>query len=148
MVAKVLSKWFLLRDNRYATMSVCLLIFQGTALALTLRLSRINRATPYLSSVAVVITEFSKLLICFVAWTFTRHGVGKAESSKFRNDLVDLLRNSSPLIIPAGLFVFQQVLVIVAASNLDAVTFEIFGQSFMFVPCMQKCKCPRISSIA
>ena len=36
--------------------------------------------------------------------------------------------------VPAALFVAQQLLVIVAASHLDAVTFQICSQSFKIVP--------------
>lgn len=36
--------------------------------------------------------------------------------------------------VPAALFVMQQVLVIVAASHLDAVTFQICSQSFKIMP--------------
>lgn len=46
----------------------------------------------------------------------------------------EITTDSLPLFVPAALFVFQQVLVIVAASYLNAVTFEIFGQSFKIVP--------------
>ncbi|KAL3144855.1 hypothetical protein ABBQ38_001958 [Trebouxia sp. C0009 RCD-2024] len=38
------------------------------------------------------------------------------------------------MVVPAGLFVMQQVLVIVAASHLDAVTFQICSQSFKIMP--------------
>ena len=38
------------------------------------------------------------------------------------------------MLVPAALFVMQQVLVIVAASHLDAVTFQICSQSFKIMP--------------
>jgi hypothetical protein len=46
----------------------------------------------------------------------------------------EILGRSPPMLVPAGLFVMQQVLVIVAASYLDAVTFQICSQSFKIMP--------------
>mmetsp|Transcript_15395 Transcript_15395/g.26938 ORF Transcript_15395/g.26938 Transcript_15395/m.26938 type:complete len:355 (+) Transcript_15395:35-1099(+) len=136
MIPKWLWGWLLVRDNQYAAMSVMVLTFQGTALAVTLRFSRMTSTMPYLSSVVVIFTELSKLLICIAVWTVTRQGDVKSSSSLLRilREFADILKSSLPLAIPACLFVFQQVLVILAASNLDAVTFEIFGQSFKIVP--------------
>ena len=46
----------------------------------------------------------------------------------------EVLATSRPMAVPAALFVAQQILVIVAASHLDAVTFQICAQSFKIVP--------------
>ena len=46
----------------------------------------------------------------------------------------EVLATSRPMAVPAALFVAQQLLVIVAASHLDAVTFQICSQSFKIVP--------------
>lgn len=51
-----------------------------------------------------------------------------------RADFISIARRSWPMALPAGLFVFQQLLVIVAATNLDVVAFQIFNQSFKLVP--------------
>lgn len=44
------------------------------------------------------------------------------------------MARAAPMAVPAGCFVFQQVLLVIAASNLDAVAFQIFSQSFKLVP--------------
>ena len=46
----------------------------------------------------------------------------------------EIMAKSTPMAVPAALFVMQQVLVIVAASHLDAVTFQICSQSFKIMP--------------
>ncbi len=46
----------------------------------------------------------------------------------------EIMQKSTPMAVPAALFVMQQVLVIVAASHLDAVTFQICSQSFKIMP--------------
>ena len=50
------------------------------------------------------------------------------------NRMREVLATSRPMAVPAALFVAQQLLVIVAASHLDAVTFQICSQSFKIVP--------------
>ena len=50
------------------------------------------------------------------------------------NRMREVLATSRPMAVPAALFVAQQILVIVAASHLDAVTFQICAQSFKIVP--------------
>ena len=94
--------------------------------------------TPYLASVAVVLTETIKLAMCAVAHTIAAaraapsHGRSAAAEARFQAR--EVLGKSPPMLVPASLFVAQQVLVIVAASHLDAVTFQICSQSFKIVP--------------
>lgn len=55
-------------------------------------------------------------------------------ADEVRHQFVEILGKSFPMFVPAALFVMQQVLVIVAASHLDAVTFQICSQSFKILP--------------
>lgn len=126
------------RDTQLGILSMFLLVFQGTALALTLRYSRAKAETPYLPSVAVIWTEALKLIICIaaqVAACATEAGSkGESLQNEMRRQYRDILHKSTPLLVPAALFVLQQVLVIVAASHLDAIMFQIFSQSFKIIP--------------
>ena len=132
------SALLLSRDMQLGILSMFLLVFQGTALALTLRYSRAKAETPYLPSVAVIWTEALKLIICIAAQlaTCTTEASSKGEpiQNEMRRQYRDILHKSTPLLVPAALFVLQQVLVIVAASHLDAIMFQIFSQSFKIIP--------------
>ncbi|KAK9916031.1 hypothetical protein WJX75_007578 [Coccomyxa subellipsoidea] len=126
------------REGALGLLSMALLIFQGTALSLTLRFSRTREGTQYLASVAVVWTELIKLLVCMVAQMVECGRTAGQRGLAFRGEMVhqaeEILGRSWPMLVPAALFVMQQVLVIVAASHLDAVTFQICSQSFKIMP--------------
>ncbi|BDA44176.1 UDP-N-acetylglucosamine transporter [Coccomyxa sp. Obi] len=126
------------KEGALGLLSMALLIFQGTALSLTLRFSRTREGTQYLASVAVVWTELIKLLVCMVAQMVECARSAGQRGLPFRDEMVhqaeEILGRSWPMLVPAALFVMQQVLVIVAASHLDAVTFQICSQSFKIMP--------------
>ncbi|KAL0037192.1 hypothetical protein WJX79_005016 [Trebouxia sp. C0005] len=126
------------KDAQLGILSMVLLIFQGTALSLILRYSRTGIGPPYLASVAVIWTEFIKLVICIAAQCLvckkTAREKGITYLREIQHDLRDIISTSFPMVVPAALFVMQQVLVIVAASHLDAVTFQICSQSFKIMP--------------
>ena len=88
-------------------------IFQGTALSLILRFSRTTAEVPYLASVAVIWTELIKLVICIVAECLvcrrTAREKGVTYLREVQNDLQDIIATSVPMVVPAALFVMQQV---------------------------------------
>jgi UDP-sugar transporter A1/2/3 len=66
-------------------------------------------------------------------------GAGQAGSQgalarEVRRQARDIATKSLPMLLPAGMFVMQQVLLVIAATHLDAVAFQIFSQSFKLVP--------------
>lgn len=89
-------------------------IFQGTALSLILRYSRTGIGPPYLASVAVIWTEFIKLVICIAAQCLvckrTAREKGITYLREVQHDLRDIISTSFPMIVPAALFVMQQVM--------------------------------------
>ncbi|GAB4823747.1 hypothetical protein N2152v2_010793 [Parachlorella kessleri] len=115
-----------------------LLVLQGTSLSLALRYSRVKPGTPYLGSVSVLLTELLKLAICLaVQLRSCRAGAvedGVSVVKACRKQLQTILAQSLPMLLPAAMFVMQQVLLIIAATHLDAVAFQIFSQSFKLVP--------------
>ena len=88
-------------------------IFQGTALSLILRYSRTGIGPPYLASVAVIWTEFIKLVICIAAQCLvckrTAREKGITYLREVQHDLREIISTSFPMIVPAALFVMQQV---------------------------------------
>jgi UDP-sugar transporter A1/2/3 len=103
--------------------------------SLVLRFSRTVPGPRYLASAAVIFTEAAKILVCMGVMLSTC--VSKAKNNKELAHSVcskgkDLLCNSLPMAVPAGLYVMQQTLVIVAATHLDVVTFQICSQMKVF----------------
>jgi solute carrier family 35 (UDP-sugar transporter), member A1/2/3 len=116
----------------------------------------------YLASVSVCMAETIKLVICAsVQATKTYLASRRAAASKlpistppdglatrgstatargadtgiaWRAWVSKSVKDASPMALPAGMFTFQQVLLIVAATYLDAVTYQIFNQAFKLVP--------------
>lgn len=80
---------------------------------------------------AVLLTETCKLLIC-VAASLAR-SAREAEPRPLRA-LGGKVRASRPMLVPAACFVLQQLLLVLAATALDAVSFQVFQQSFKLVP--------------
>ncbi|PSC68753.1 UDP-N-acetylglucosamine transporter-like [Micractinium conductrix] len=58
----------------------------------------------------------------------------EALARELRRQARDIVSKAWPMLLPAGMFVMQQVLLIIAATHLDAVAFQIFSQSFKLVP--------------
>lgn len=126
------------RSLRLALLSMLLLIIQGTTLSIALRFSRVKAGTPYLASVSVLITEVSKLVICLAVQLWNCRSAAADDhisvTKELKKQLQSIVKQSAPMGLPAAMFVMQQVLLIVAASHLDAVAFQIFSQSFKLVP--------------
>ena len=94
-----------------------LLVFQGTALAVALRLSRTrdphSTSKPYLASVSVAVTELIKLIMCCAVELRHCHlaaaEIGEPLSKAAGRRAKELARSSLPMLLPAGMFVMQQV---------------------------------------
>lgn len=121
--------------GKYGWLSLVTLVVQGCMHSLVLRFSRTVPGPRYLASAAVIFTEAAKILVCMGVMLSTC--VSKAKNNKELAHSVcskgkDLLCNSLPMAVPAGLYVMQQTLVIVAATHLDVVTFQICSQMKVF----------------
>jgi len=110
-------------------MSLAVLTAQNSALTLTMRSSRTRRATNYLASEAVVMSEMVKLLLSLVF---------AAAAQTSRGSFLDRLataareayaeRGSYVLVVPAALYAVQNNLQYVAASNLEPAAFQLLYQ--------------------
>ncbi|KAL4519272.1 hypothetical protein Ndes2526A_g00366 [Nannochloris sp. 'desiccata'] len=142
------------RHASYALLSMLLLILQGTVLSIVLRYSRIKAGRRYLPSVAVFISESIKLAICLAVQLIAQPqnappspsfasltAANGRHPAQQQPQIVTLsrrvgtaFRQALPMALPAVMFAFQQVLLIAAATYLDAVTYQIFNQAFKLIP--------------
>lgn len=126
--------------------SLCTLVVQNSSLVLIMRYSRILPGPRYLSSTAVVLSELLKCVICLIVHVRVQRAQSRntqlptladdaASSGPQRYSLrqlwTDLFGAKSgffKLLIPAVLYTLQNNLQFVAASNLDAATFQVTYQ--------------------
>lgn len=131
---------------KYVTLVI--LVVQNSAFVLTMRYSRIRPGTPYLTSTAVVVSELLKLTISTAI--HLRHEYQRpAEStpslpllsdsvqdrpstgygiSRFMKEVFSTHSGFLKICAPAVLYTLQNNLQFVAASNLDAATFQVTYQ--------------------
>ena len=99
-----------------------LLVLQNSSVILTTRYSRVVSGDLYFTATAVFLTEMLKLLICTSVMFYQTGSVAGVEIIEiFTVNYMDTLKMS----VPAILYVFQNNLLYVAASNLDAAAFQV-----------------------
>ena len=126
--------------------SLVVLVVQNSALVLTMRYSRIQPGPQYLSSTAVVMSEIIKCTICIAVRLYEQYTKPREPSlgflssenttpssnsysfSQFFSDIFSLKSGFFKLLIPAVLYTLQNNLQFVAATNLDAATFQVTYQ--------------------
>ena len=123
--------------------SLLVLVIQNSALVLTMRYSRIQPGERYLSSTAVVCSEVLKCTICFAVHFYEQYnkppssdlGTLSGEESyssygirQLGTDVFSAKSGFLKLLVPAVLYTLQNNLQFVAASNLDAATFQVTYQ--------------------
>ncbi|GAA5809428.1 hypothetical protein MFLAVUS_002836 [Mucor flavus] len=115
-----------------ATYPSCL-IFQNSALILVMRYTRadVPQDQLYLASTAVVMSEVIKSIACLALLYYSpepRRRSVKRLGTLLNRELVLNWRESVKLAFPAALYLIQNNLQYVAASNLDAATFQVTYQ--------------------
>lgn len=129
-------------------LSLLTLVVQNSSYVLLLRYSRIRPGTKYLTSTAVVTSELTKLIICTTIHLYQRRQEfsetssslpltsdnAKVESgvvhgtSRFFKEVFSINSGFFGICIPAFLYTLQNNLQIIAASHLDAATFQVSYQ--------------------
>lgn len=125
--------------------SLVVLVVQNSALVLTMRYSRILPGPQYLSSTAVVISEILKCSICLMVHLREQYTKPRDLSlplratdnlvptprysfSQLMSDIFSVKSGFPKLLVPAVLYTLQNNLQFVAATNLDAATFQVTYQ--------------------
>lgn len=112
---------------KYVALFLCVL--QTTTLVLLMRSSRTQRgAAMYLSSTAVVLAEFGKVITCVAILTVQHGGDFAAVRALLYSELVTKSGETLKLAVPAALYTLQNNLLFVALSNLDAAVYQVTYQ--------------------
>ncbi|KAI8646602.1 UDP-galactose transporter [Parasitella parasitica] len=114
-------------------LSLIILVVQNSALILVMRYTRANVEEDklYLASTAVVMSEVIKSIVCLIVLYLapdSRKRSLKRLTSLLNRELILNWRETTKLAFPAGLYLIQNNLQYVAASNLDAATFQVTYQ--------------------
>ena len=111
-------------DDRKKKIAVAfILTLQVTAMVLTLRYSKTT--TTYLSSTAVVLAEFLKIVIC-VCVLAAKHGTGVF--AHINEEIIQKPRDMVLIAVPALLYLVQNNLLFFAMDNLDAAVYQVTYQ--------------------
>ncbi len=105
--------------------SLVVLVFQNTALVLTMRYSRTIDGTKYLASTAVVLSELLKLTTSALMELQLHNGDVQATLGVFRKEILENLEELVKISVPSVLYTIQNNLLYVALSHLDAATFQV-----------------------
>ncbi|XP_051041568.1 UDP-N-acetylglucosamine transporter isoform X1 [Phodopus roborovskii] len=111
-------------------LSLGILVFQTTSLVLTMRYSRTlkEEGPRYLSSTAVVVAEFLKIMACiFLVYKDSKCSV-RTLNRVLHDEILNKPMETLKLAIPSGIYTLQNNLLYVALSNLDAATYQVTYQ--------------------
>lgn len=109
---------------------LAIIVVQTTTMVLVLRYSRTQTvAGPrYLSSTAVVASEFFKILVCASVLLWENDGNPIKLATLLYNEVWCKPRETFKMMVPAGLYTLQNNLLFLALSLLDAATYQVTYQ--------------------
>ncbi|CAF0814120.1 unnamed protein product [Adineta ricciae] len=116
------------KQNNLKWMSLIALILQTTGIVLLLRYSRTRKGERYISSTAIVASEFIKGLICVVLVWFENDCSFPRLFRKLNEEIYGKPSETFKLAIPSGLYAIQNNLLFVALSYLNAATYQVTYQ--------------------
>eukprot|EP01060_Flectonema_neradi_P040417 TRINITY_DN919_c6_g1_i2.p1 TRINITY_DN919_c6_g1~~TRINITY_DN919_c6_g1_i2.p1 ORF type:complete len:370 (+),score=49.42 TRINITY_DN919_c6_g1_i2:94-1203(+) len=121
---------FLGREWNAGYLSLLILVIQNATLVLMTRWSRAQHEGPmYKASTIVIMAEILKFVISTILM-YKEHSESGSGQVAFRDKFYHVIfcLETVKLCIPAALFTFQNYLIFVSLSNLDAMTFQILSQ--------------------
>ncbi|CAF1476913.1 unnamed protein product [Adineta steineri] len=116
------------QQNNLKWISLISLIFQTTGIVLFLRYSRTKIDVPYVSSTAIVASEFIKGLICIVLVWIENDCSFSRLIRKLTDEIYNKPTETVKLAIPSGLYAIQNNLLFIALSYLNAATYQVTYQ--------------------
>ncbi|KAJ2452570.1 UDP-galactose transporter Gms1 [Coemansia sp. RSA 2336] len=108
-------------------LSLAVLTLQNSLLVLIMRYSRVVSSLQFYASTAVLMSELTKLTVCFIL--SAKLSIAEHQRLSIRLIFNDILGGDSwKLLIPAGLYTIQNNLQYTAVTLLDAATFQVTYQ--------------------
>ncbi|CAG9563640.1 unnamed protein product [Danaus chrysippus] len=107
--------------------SLAILTIQNAALGLSMRYARTRDVEMFSSTAAVLMAEVLKLAICIVL-VMNESGNIKKGARTMYNTVVLNIKDTLRVCVPSFLYVIQNNLLYVSASNLDAATYQVTYQ--------------------
>ncbi|XP_047023152.1 UDP-N-acetylglucosamine transporter [Helicoverpa zea] len=118
------------RVNNYGYIkyvSLVILTLQNAALGLSMRYARTRDVEMFSSAAAVLMAEVFKLIICVCLVMQESGGVEKGAHSMYSVVILNV-RDTLRVCVPSFLYIVQNNLLYVSASNLDAATYQVTYQ--------------------
>ncbi len=110
------------------TVSLTVLTLQNALLGICMRKARTNTGPMFINSTAVLMGEVVKFFVClFLVFRDENSSVPRWFAS-LRHTFVDNFRDTIVVCVPSAVYFLQNVLLYVAASNLDVATYQITYQ--------------------
>lgn len=107
--------------------SLAILTVQNAALGLSMRYARIRDVEMFYSTAAVLMAEVLKLAICIVLVLNESGNVSKGARTMYTTVILNF-KDTLRVCVPSFLYVIQNNLLYVSASNLDAATYQVTYQ--------------------
>ncbi|CAH2063343.1 unnamed protein product, partial [Iphiclides podalirius] len=107
--------------------SLVILTIQNAALGLSMRYARTREVVMFSPAAAVLMAEFVKLLICIVLVIKELGNLKKGIWSMYTTVILNI-KDTLRVSVPSFLYVVQNNLLYVSASNLDAATYQVTYQ--------------------
>lgn len=105
-------------------MSLVTLTIQNAVLILTMRYSRVIAGKMYITTTAVVFSEFTKMVVCLLVILYQERSIQKW-LKHLHEGLVVNWKDTLKMSVPAIVYMVQNNLQYVAVSNLEAAVFQV-----------------------
>ena len=105
-------------------MSLVTLTVQNACLILTMRYSRLVEGKKYITTTAVVFSEFTKMVVCLLIILLKEKSVQKWLDHLYEGLVVNW-KDTLKMSVPAIVYMIQNNLQYVAVSNLEAAVFQV-----------------------
>lgn len=109
-------------QNYLKYVSLVTLTFQNTLLIISMRYSRVASGDMYITTTAVLFSEFAKMVVCLLI-------ILNEQRSNFLSHLYESIvvnwRDTLKMSVPAIVYMLQNNLQYVAVSNLEAAVFQV-----------------------
>ncbi|CAH0664211.1 unnamed protein product [Chilo suppressalis] len=107
--------------------SLVILTLQNATLGLSMRYARTRKVEMFSSAAAVLMAEVFKLVICIVLVMQESRSIRKGFQSMYATVILNV-KDTLRVCVPSFLYIIQNNLLYVSASNLDAATYQVTYQ--------------------